>query len=300
MSAIDKAGPQADNSGKKFFIDIEGREHPWDEPTITAAQIAHLGGWDLAQGVIEVDADNVEHQLAADAVVELKPGHGFAKKIKWQRGAPGHSDDSGGKKFFVNIEGQEIPWDSPTITAADIAKLGGWDLSQGVIEVDQDNVEHPVAPDAVVELKPGHGFAKKIKWQRGNSVIEDRLEAELQLIRSRFPSAIRSGYWFHLGTSKVPGAGWNREATELAIRAPQGYPGATPYGVYVPAGLRVNGAAPDNYTEPAGEAPPFPGQWGVFSWQSQDGIWRPGATPAEGSNLLNFALSTLVRLTEGK
>lgn len=212
----------------------------------------------------------------------------------------GPQADNSGKKFFVNIEGREYPWDHPTISAAQIAQLGGWELSQGVIEVDDDNVEHPLAPDAVVELKPGHGFAKKVKWQRGDSVFEVRLDAELQLIRSRFPDAQRVGPWYHLGVVKVPGAGWNREATEVVIRAPQGYPGATPYGVFVLNGIRVNGAVPDNYTEPAGEAPPFSGQWGVFSWQSDGGVWNPGATPAEGSNLLNFALSTLVRLQQGK
>jgi hypothetical protein len=208
--------------------------------------------------------------------------------------------DNSGKKFFVNIEGTEHPWDEPTITAAQIAQLGGWDLSQGVIEIDEDNVEHPLAPDAVVELKPGHGFAKKVKWQRGDSLVDMRLEAELELIRSRFPDAVRVGPWIYLGVVKVPGIGWNRESTQVVIRAPNGFPAPTPYGVYVPAGMRVNGAMPDNYTEPAGETPPFPGQWGVFSWQSLDGVWKPGATPAEGSNLLNFALSTLVRLEQGK
>jgi hypothetical protein len=126
------------------------------------------------------------------------------------------------------------------------------------------------------------------------------LEEELMLIRSRFPDALLSGEWFHLGVVKVPNAGWNRATTEMVIRAPKGYPGATPYGVFVPMGMQANGATPDNYTEPAGEAPPFPGQWGVFSWQSQDGIWKPGSTPGNGSNLLNFALSAVLRLTQGK
>lgn len=213
---------------------------------------------------------------------------------------PEPQGDKGGKKFFLNIEGVEHPWDKPTVTAAQIAQLGGWDLAQGVIEIDADNVEHQLAPDAVVDLKPGHGFAKKIKWQRGDTVFEGRLDEELLLIRSRFPDATRVGPWYHLGTVKIPGAGWNRETTEVVIRAPQGYPGSTPYGVYVPSGIQVNGSTPGNYTEPASEAPPFQGQWGVFSWQSDNGIWKPGATPAEGSNLLNFALGTLVRLQQGK
>lgn len=79
MSDTEKQGP-------KYFLDIEGTEYPWDQPTITAAEIAKLGGWDISQGVIEIDPDNNQRTLAPDEVVELKPGHGFSKKIKWKRG----------------------------------------------------------------------------------------------------------------------------------------------------------------------------------------------------------------------
>lgn len=72
--------------GPKYFVSIEGKEYPWEEDTITAAQIAQLGGWEVSQGVIEVDKDNNERTLAPTEVVELKPGMGFGKKHKWKRG----------------------------------------------------------------------------------------------------------------------------------------------------------------------------------------------------------------------
>jgi hypothetical protein len=72
-----------------------------------------------------------------------------------------------GPKFFVNIEGQLHPWDSPTITTEEIASLGGWDPSIGVIEIDKDNNERTLQPGEIVELKPGQGFAKKIRFKRG-------------------------------------------------------------------------------------------------------------------------------------
>lgn len=72
--------------GPKYFLDIEGTEVPWDQPTITTEQIAELGGWDISQGVIEIDADNNERTLAPNEVIEIKPGHGFSKKHKWKRG----------------------------------------------------------------------------------------------------------------------------------------------------------------------------------------------------------------------
>ena len=72
-----------------------------------------------------------------------------------------------GPKYFLNIEGEEIPWDQDTITTEQIAELGGWDISQGVIEVDQHNVERTLEPGEVIEVKPGHGFGKMHIWKRG-------------------------------------------------------------------------------------------------------------------------------------
>ena len=72
-----------------------------------------------------------------------------------------------GPKFFLCIEGREYPWSEPTITTEQIAQLGGWDPSIGVIAVDRDNNERTLAPGEVVELKPGRGFGKKHVWKRG-------------------------------------------------------------------------------------------------------------------------------------
>ena len=60
-----------------------------------------------------------------------------------------------GRKYFVNIEGTEFPWHKNTITREEIAELGGWNVSLGVIEVDENNVERTLEPGEVVELKPG-------------------------------------------------------------------------------------------------------------------------------------------------
>ncbi len=73
--------------GPKYEIDIEGTLHPWHRDTITTADIIQLGGWSPDQGVVEVDLKTQEERtLAADEVVTLKPGHGFGKKVKFQRG----------------------------------------------------------------------------------------------------------------------------------------------------------------------------------------------------------------------
>ena len=73
-------------------------------------------------------------------------------------------------KFEIDIEGALKPWDKDTITTEEVAALGGWDASQGVILVDlQDNTERNLQPGEVVKLRPGIGFSKKVRFQRGQS-----------------------------------------------------------------------------------------------------------------------------------
>jgi hypothetical protein len=78
--------PQQNAHGPKFFLDIEGVQKPWDSDTITTEQIIALGGWDPSQGAILIDKDNNERTLQPEEVIELKPGMGFSKKIRFKRG----------------------------------------------------------------------------------------------------------------------------------------------------------------------------------------------------------------------
>ena len=70
-------------------------------------------------------------------------------------------------KYVLNIEGKLYGWDDDKITAEQIAKLGGWDPSVGVIEINEDNTERTLEPDEVVYLKPGIEFGRKLRWKRG-------------------------------------------------------------------------------------------------------------------------------------
>ena len=76
----------AEKSVSRYVLVIEGKELAWNEETITAAQIAQLGGWDPAQGVIEIDKDNVERTVDPAEIITLKPGAAFGKKHRWKRG----------------------------------------------------------------------------------------------------------------------------------------------------------------------------------------------------------------------
>lgn len=86
MQASEQIDRAESDKGKKFFVNVEGTEYPWPRATITTEEISQLGGWDPAQGVIEIDSENNERTLRPGEIVELKPGHGFAKKIRFRRG----------------------------------------------------------------------------------------------------------------------------------------------------------------------------------------------------------------------
>lgn len=81
---------EADGMAKphpKYIVNVEGVDHEWENPTITVPEIRQLGGFALEDPVIEVDLkDNSERTLREDEVVEIKPGMGFGKKIKFKRG----------------------------------------------------------------------------------------------------------------------------------------------------------------------------------------------------------------------
>jgi hypothetical protein len=75
---------QGESEHARYEVDIEGRFFPWTEPRITPEQIRQLGGF--TGPVTEVDEENNQRVLPEGEEVELKPGQGFAKKHRYQRG----------------------------------------------------------------------------------------------------------------------------------------------------------------------------------------------------------------------
>lgn len=128
--------------------------------------------------------------------------------------------------------------------------------------------------------------------------MQERIQEELALLRKSYPDLeyVSSGQWVRIPRYPLA-VGWNQEHTEVVFQIPAGYPGVHPYGIYVPSGLCFKGAQPKNYTEPAQTKPPFPGSWGIFSWQLDN--WSPSSKITAGSNLWNWVRSFSARFKEG-
>jgi hypothetical protein len=76
-------------------------------------------------------------------------------------------EHEGGKKYFVNIEGTEYPWERDTITTAEIRTLGNLPANLPVVEEFPDGTERTLAENETVELKPGHRYGRASKFKRG-------------------------------------------------------------------------------------------------------------------------------------
>ncbi len=87
---ICQMGTRADlppRPGMTYHVITEGAEHEWHSPTITVAQIRALAGWDVSQAVVEVDLDTgTETTPNTVKPVTLRPGAGFARKIRFTPG----------------------------------------------------------------------------------------------------------------------------------------------------------------------------------------------------------------------
>jgi len=200
--------------------------------------------------------------------------------------------------YCVNIEGTEHPWTHPAITSEQIAQLGGWDASQGVVEILPDNTERTMSRGESIRLQLGHGFCRRVRWKRG-FVRSERIDAEIALLRRHYPRLERNGDWIRLPEMTLT-PDWAPNPTSFAFQLADTFPGTAPYGLYVPAGLRWKGQTPRDYTEPAANAPPFGGAWGMFSWTVVDpNDWRPSSSVEKGVNLVQWVSGFRQRFAEG-
>ena len=142
------------HSDRSFLFVLDDRRFTWGASTILGRVLKELAGVDAEKHVVWVEQqDKADRLVADDESVSLTD-----EALERFRTA---------LSFLLCIEDKEFHWPKRTITTEEIACLGEWDPSEGVIEVDEDQNERQLAPHEVVTLKPGLAYGKKLCWRRG-------------------------------------------------------------------------------------------------------------------------------------
>lgn len=203
-----------------------------------------------------------------------------------------------GAKYSICIEGKVFEWSKKTITTEEIIQLGGWDASQGAVEVDKDQNERPLASGEVIKLKPGHNFCKKQRFRRGFDQ-NSRIGKEVLLLQKNFENVeykeVNNLHWFKIEGYSLPSP-LSPVAISIVFSVTAGHPVPKPYGFYIPAGVKLVDRVL-NFNNPQ-HPPPFEGNWRFASWDVEN--WRPGADVTTGDNLWGWARSFRNRLLEGE
>lgn len=261
-------------SDRIFLLEIDGRRQEWGAAAVTGRALLrlagkspqHFGVWRLITGSDDLRIGLRESaDLSEDGLERFRTA------------------------YVLCIEGKELPWEQPTITTEQIAELGGWDVSQGVVEVDPDQNERTLKPGEVVNLKEGHRFGKKFQWKRG-LFANPRIDQELALLKGQFDKVecqeLAGSYWFFVSAIELPET-CQPHRISVVFSVTTGHPGAPPYGFYLPADVKRDGAVVSAQAPPT--APPFDGEWRFVSHQPTN--WRPAATVDAGDNLWGWIRS---------
>lgn len=111
--------------------------------------------------------EKTESVAVTEAACESERHHDDHHHHHEHHGDDRHHHQHDESKYFLDIEGKIYPWPVDIVIPEQVAELGGWDISAGVLEIDADNNERTVPPGQIVHLKPGIAFAKKVHWKRG-------------------------------------------------------------------------------------------------------------------------------------
>ena len=201
------------------------------------------------------------------------------------------------QKYFVCIEGKTFPWPDSTILAEQIAELGGWDFSLGVIEIDKDQNERRLQPGEAVSLKGGLSFCKKQSWKRGLNV-ESRIAQELRLVEQNYPVVlyknVETVHWFYVEGLVLPEP-LTPSRIKVCFSVTAGHPVTKPYGFFMQEGIKRGDLILDFKAPP--HLPPFEGLWRFKSWDAPH--WKPGPDVVSGDNLWGWVRSFRQGIAEG-
>ena len=143
------------SSDRSFRVEINERRFEWGAGELSgliAKQIARVDP--TCTGVWLQQANGPDRFIEDADVVKLD-----TSGVEKLRVAP---------VFVLWIEDRKYRWPDQSIATAQIAKLGGWDPSLGVQEIDMATGKaRTLKPGEVIDLKDLKTFAKRIGWRRG-------------------------------------------------------------------------------------------------------------------------------------
>jgi hypothetical protein len=268
-----------------YRLEVEGKPREWAARHITGRAIKRLAGVSEIDrfGVWQIKAHG-DHFIEDGETIDLD--HSGVERFRL------------GGRYFICLEGKVFEWTKETITTEEIIALGGWDPSQGAVEVDRDQNERQLGTGEVIRLTQGHQFCKKQRFKRGFDE-NSRIGQELQLLRKNFSTVeymeVGNLHWFCIPEYALPPP-LSPQTTRVVFSVTTGHPVPKPYGFYVAAGIQLGdqilrlGAAQN--------PPPYGGNWLFVSWDIEN--WRPGADVTSGDNLSGWARSFRGRLLEGE
>ena len=142
-------------SDRSFRVEVDRRRFEWGAAELTGLIAKQMVGADPACNGVWLERRDEPDILIGDSDVVNLVADGVERLYT--------------KPLFVLwIEGVEFKWPDPNISAVQIAKLGGWDPSIGVQQIDRaTNKARTLKPDETIDLKDIKTFAKKIGWRRG-------------------------------------------------------------------------------------------------------------------------------------
>lgn len=125
-----------------------------------------------------------------------------------------------------------------------------------------------------------------------------RIDDELALLRLHYAKVdhqvVNAMHWFKVQSLKTPEK-WAPAEIPVVFAVTEGYPGAQPYGFFVPQELNMEGKPPSGNDAP--NPPPFEGQWRFLSWDPEG--WHATRDIRSDSNLWGWVRSFMSRLQEG-
>jgi len=269
-----------------YRLEVDGKSREWGSDFITGRAIKRLAGINDPDeiGIWQKTKDGEDKLIADRDLVDLT--------------CEGIEKFRTGAKYSICIEGKVFEWPKETITTEEIIQLGGWDASQGAVEVDKDQNERTLVSGEVINLKPGHNFCKKQRFKRGFEQ-SSRIGKELTLLRKNFEivdyKEVNNLHWFKIDGYPLPSP-LTPEKVEVVFSVTAGHPVPKPYGFYVPSDIR-HGDRVLNLNNPQ-HPPPFEGSWRFVSWDVEN--WNPGVDITSGDNLWGWARSFRGRLLEGE